>query len=137
MTETVPAEEALVYAMVTMCVADRDMATIELKWIEALIDHLPVFAGFDTARIPAIADRTAAFLQRADGIDEILELVKASLPEKLRETCYALAVEVAAADVDAVQEELRFLELMRDAFDLPQLATAAIEHSARVRYRRA
>ena len=83
-----------------------------------------------------VAGETASLLEDGDGLARILERAKAALPEKLWETAYALAVEVAAVDMTAGQEELRFLEMIRDAFDLDPLVTAAIERSARVRYRR-
>ena len=58
-----------------------------------------------------------------------------SLPPRLHETAYALAVEVAAVDLHVEQEELRFLQILRDALNLDPLAIAAIERGARARYR--
>jgi hypothetical protein len=65
----------------------------------------------------------------------VLDIIATSLPTKFYDTAYALAVEVAAADLHVGQEELRFLQLLRDRLDLDKLAVAAIEHSARVRHR--
>ena len=49
---------------------------------------------------------------------------------------YVLAmIEVAAADLHVEQEELRFLQMLRDRLELDKLLVAAIERSARVRYR--
>ncbi|MEJ1157058.1 tellurite resistance TerB family protein [Prosthecomicrobium sp. N25] len=137
MSDTASSQDALVTVMVTMCVADHDMANVELSSIETLIARLPVFDGFDRSRIGAIADRVAGRLQEANGLEAILDEVKSALPARLQETAYALAVEVASADVVAEQEELRFMEMLRDAFEVSRLNTAAIEHSARVRYRKA
>ena len=58
-----------------------------------------------------------------------------ALPPKLHETAYALAVEVAAADLHVEQEELRFLQMLRDHLDIDKLTVAAIESGARARYR--
>ena len=58
-----------------------------------------------------------------------------SLTERMHETAYALAVEVAAADLKVQQEELRFLDMLRDTFDLSKLVVAAIERGARARHR--
>ena len=69
-----------------------------------------------------------------DGLEELLELIETALPKKLYETAYALAVEVAAADLRVPDEEIRFLELLRDALHLDKLVTAAIERSARARH---
>ena len=53
---------------------------------------------------------------------------------KLRETAYALAVEVAAADLVVGRTELRFLAILRDRLGLDKLVTAALERSAIARY---
>ena len=58
-----------------------------------------------------------------------------TLPAPLYETAYALAVEVAAVDLHVEQEELRFLQILRDYLEVDKLIAAAIERSARVRYR--
>jgi len=136
MTDQPTIQEALVHVMMTTCVADRDMAHVELTAIRMLVDRLPVFAGFDIARLVPIAESTARTLAEENGLDVIIEMAKAALPARLYETAYALAVEVASADVVARQEELHLLEMLRDALEVPTLAAAAIEHSSRVRYRR-
>ena len=43
---------------------------------------------------------------------------------------------MAAADLHVEQEELRFLQMLRDALDLDPLTIAAIERGARARYPR-
>ena len=128
--------EALVHLMVTVAMADRTMTEKEVGEIGLVVGTLPVFADFDRDRLPDLVDATAEILEATDGLDRLLRKAKEALPTKLYETAYALAVEVAAVDMVAGQEELRFLEMMRDAFDLDPLVTAAIERSARVRYRK-
>jgi tellurite resistance protein len=136
MPKTFSAHEALVHLMVTVSMADRTMSESEIGEIGLLVETLPAFEGFDRARLGDIAAETAKILETSEGLVRIIERAKAALPDKLLETAYALAVEVAAVDLVAGQEELRFLEMVRDAFDLDPLVTAAIERSARVRYRR-
>ena len=63
-----------------------------------------------------------------------LALVNAGLPEKLRETAYAMACDVAAADGQIKQEELRLLEIMRHELRVGRLPAAAIERGARARH---
>jgi hypothetical protein len=60
-------------------------------------------------------------------------LVKSALPKKLRETAYAIALEVAAADLEVKPEETRFLEMLRDSLELDKLTTAGIERGIRAR----
>lgn len=136
MPKTFSAHEALVHLMVTVSMADRTMSESEIGEIGLLVETLPVFEGFDRTRLGDVAAETAKILESSEGLVRIIERAKAALPDKLLETAYALAVEVAAVDLVAGQEELRFLEMLRDAFDLDPLVTAAIERSARVRYRR-
>lgn len=128
--------EALVHLMVTVAMADRTMSEKEVGEIGLVISTLPVFEGFDRSRLADLVGLTAEILETNDGLDKLLRRAKDALPTKLYETAYALAVEVVAVDTVAEQEELRFLEMIRDAFDIDPLISAAIERSARVRYRK-
>lgn len=129
-------QEALVHLMVSMAAADGAVSPHELRELGALVCRLPVFDGFDMTRLDTIAGHCSEILDRPDGIDRIIANVRDGVPEKLHETAYALAVEVAAADIHASQPELRYLQMLRDELGLDRLVTGAIEHSARVRYRR-
>lgn len=129
-------QDALVYIMVTVSAADARMTDAELSAIGNLVHRLPVFTGFNVDTVPQIAERCYELLTNDDGLDRILDIAHQALPEKLYETAYALAVEVAAADLYVEQEELAFLQLMRELWNLDELSVAAIERSARVRYRK-
>jgi len=135
MVTPVSHHEALIYAMVTLSAADRTMTDHELMKIGDIVRTLPVFAEFDTDRLVATAEACGALLQGDDGLETVLSIIAASLPERLYDTAYALAVEVAAADLHVEQEELRFLQILRDRFDLDKLTVAAVERGARARYR--
>ena len=127
--------EALIFVMVTCSAADRTMTDRELKKMGEIVTQMPIFADFDPERLVLVAEDCGRRLQRIDGLDDMLDLVAAALPERLYETAYALAIEVAAADLHVEQEELRFLQMLRDHLNIDKLAVAAIERSARVRYR--
>ncbi|MDY8109577.1 tellurite resistance TerB family protein [Fulvimarina sp. 2208YS6-2-32] len=130
------AQDALIQLMLAAAAADGSISDKELREVDELMSFLPVFDGFDRARLAGIADQNATLLSSDDGIDAIIANVTAKVPVRLYETAYALAVEVISADVRATQAELRLLEMLRDAFDMDRLTAGAIEHSARVRYRR-
>ena len=132
---TVSPPEALIYAMVTLSAADRTMTDNELMKIGDIVKTLPIFNDFDQERLVPVAEACGALLQDEDGLDTVLAIVAGSLPEKLHETAYALAVEVAVADLHVEQEELRFLQMLRDALHVDALTVAAIERAARARYR--
>ena len=73
-------------------------------------------------------------LSREEGLDEAFSEIRQGLPANLRETAYALACDVAAADGEAQQEELRVLELMRHRLNIDRLIAAGIERGARARF---
>ena len=128
--------EALIYAMVTVSAADRTMTDREIRKMGDVVRTLPIFDDFETDDLVKVAEGCSIILQREDGLDTVLGLI-GSLPARLHETAYAVAVEVAAADLHVEQEELRFLQMLRDHLELDPLTTAAIERAARARYRRA
>ena len=129
-------QDALVYIMITTSAADTTMSDAELESIGNVVTRLPVFRGFDTVELPRLANECYALLADEDGLEKILDLAHDALPEKLYDTAYALAVEVAAADLHVEQEELEFLQMLRDRWKLDELTVAAIERSARVRFRK-
>lgn len=128
-------QEALVYLMVIMSASDRDMGDEELARIGAIVRTLPVFNGFDQGRTLAVAQECQQLLQQESGLGGALTLIKAALSGELRETAYALAVDIAAADLSVRDEETRVLDLVRDRFDIDPLAVAAIERAAAIRHR--
>lgn len=128
-------QSALTHVMVTTAAADGNMSENELKWIGSITDTMPVFSGMTRDELVTQANDCTAILDDDDGLEIILDMVVHALPERLYDTAYAVAVEVAAADLSVAQEELRFLQMLRDALDLDKLVVAAIERSARARFR--
>ncbi len=126
--------DALIYTMVMVSAVDQDMNDEELQTIGDMIKHLPIFNDYDRNRLTETANACAVLLEKEDGLDQILDLILASLPEKLRETSYALACDVAAADSHVSQEELQLLEMIRHHLDIDRLSAAAIERGARAHY---
>ena len=134
MPGTISNEQALIYVMVMMSAVEGRINTEELSEIDLLLRRLPAFKSFDRARLVTIAHECGDILQEKEGMTTVLALVKSQLKPRLKETAYALAVEVAAADLLVGKEELRFLAILRDALGLDKLVTAAIERSAIARY---
>ncbi|MFV2091620.1 MAG: tellurite resistance TerB family protein [Hyphomicrobiales bacterium] len=134
MSHTINHHTALVYVMVTMSAVDGKMKDQEIRRIGNIVRNLPVFDGFSEERLVPVAQECAAILNNDEGLATVLGLVVETLPVQLHETAYALAVEVAAADLHVEQEELRFLQMLRDRFVLDKLVVAAIERGARARH---
>jgi tellurite resistance protein len=136
MQTAISPQDALIYAMVTTSAADRTMTDAELWRIGDVVKTLPMFTEFDPKRLVSAGQACSEILADEEGLHLMLDLIRDALPRTLYDTAYALAVEVAAADVHVEQEELRFLQLLRDHLELDKLTVAAIEFSARVRHRK-
>jgi tellurite resistance protein len=133
MTEKMTHHEALIYVMVTMSAVDRTMTDPELARIGEIVSNLPVFSDFNQDRLVKTAESCGEILSVDGGLDQVLVLVRDSLPKKLHETAYAVALEIAAADRAVRPEEIRFLEMLSDGLDLDRLTTSAIERGIRAR----
>ncbi|MFZ1725158.1 MAG: tellurite resistance TerB family protein [Albidovulum sp.] len=128
------AQDALVAIMVAVSVSDEAINTPELIAIERQVNHLPIFASYDTHRMREVAQTVFKMMEDEDGLDTLFALVRAALPDRFFETAYALACDVAAADGALGQTELRLLEEVRYELDIDRLHAAAIERGARARH---
>src|ERR1700751_2292051 len=100
-------QTALIYTMVLVSAAHRNMSDAELRIIGDNVRDLPVFADYDRDQLTRQLDECAKLLNRDNGLDATFRQSRAALSPRLRETAYALACDVAAADGEASQEELR------------------------------
>jgi hypothetical protein len=125
---------ALIYTMVLITGAESRISATERNIIGDIVGHLPVFHGFDRGKLPGHLNDCADLLSREDGLDQTLDAIKATLPPRLRETAYAIACDLIAADGAATQEELQVLELIRHRLEVDRLIAAAIERGARARF---
>ncbi len=127
-------QDALVALMIAVSVSDENIRTSELVTIERIVNHLPVFAGYDADRMSVVSRIVFDLFEDEDGIDALFGLILEALPETLFETGYALACDVAAADGLLNQTELQMLMEVRYQFNIDRLHAAAIERGARARH---
>ncbi|MEK6216587.1 MAG: tellurite resistance TerB family protein [Boseongicola sp.] len=127
-------EETLVAIMIAVSASDARIRTAELLTIERIVNHLPAFADFDPKRLKDISGAVLDLFAEEDGLDTLWETVRKTLPERLFETAYAIACDVAAADGTLRESELRFLEEIRYQLEIDRLHAAAIERGARARH---
>lgn len=132
--ETVPTSHAFIYLMVMVSAADGDMTDAEMSLIGDMVRHLPVFRGFDIEKLPEVAKSSTKHFADPDALHHVLDLIRASLPERLYETAYAIACDMAASDGGISQEEMRVLDLLRHGLSIDRLHAAAIERGAKARY---
>ena len=132
--EPLSPQDALVAVMMAVAAADERLTDSEMVSISAIIDLLPVFRDYDKDRLSLVSGVVMDLFEEEDGIDALVGLVAQALPDRLRETAYALACDVAAADGQIAQAEARLLEILRQDLRVGRLASAAIERGARARH---
>ena len=120
-------QDALVAIMVTVSMSDETIRTAELIAIERQVNHLPIFADYDIDAMREVAQTVYRLMEEDDGLDTLFAMVRDALPERLWETAYATACDVAAADGFLRQPELRLLEEVRHELKIDRLHAAAIE----------
>ncbi len=131
---TFSAQDCLVAMMVAVSASDEDIRTAELVKITSTVNHLPVFSGYDVDRLKVVSQIVFDLFEQEDGLDALFGLIREGLPDRLYETAYALACDVAAADGQLREPELRLLEEVRYELNIDRLHAAAIERGARARH---
>lgn len=135
-TDALSPQDALVAVMIATSAADEEMTPNEFREISSLVELLPIFKDYDNDRIAHVGGLISDLFTEEDGLDALLGLVKAALPVQLRETAYALACDVAAADGRLQETELRMLQELRYELDVERLVAAAIERGSRARHQK-
>ena len=77
---------ALIYVMVMVSAADRNMTDPELRMIGEVVSFLPIFGDYDPSLLTRTTAACAEMLDADDGLDRAIEAIKAALPGRLRET---------------------------------------------------
>lgn len=129
-------QDALVAIMIAVSAADETIRTAELVQIANIVENLPIFAAYEQAHLQQMGSLVMGLLERDDGLDQLFGRVRQFLPQRLWETAYALACDVAAADGRITDQEARMLEEIREELEIDRLHAAAIERGARARYQR-
>jgi hypothetical protein len=129
-------QEALVCTMVLVAAADGGMSDREIGVMAGQVQTLPIFHDFSSEQLESATDAAVNLLNEEDGLSHAGRLIREALEPRLRETAYALACEVIAADLVAGQQSLQMLELVMNELDLDPLVAAAIERGVRARHQR-
>ena len=128
-------EDTLIAVMIAFSASDETVRTSELMSIERMVNHLPVFKDYRLDRLKEVSNTVFDVMEEEDGLDILWDTVRTNLPERLFDTAYAMACEVAAADGTARETELRLLADMRYELNIDRLLAAAIEAGTRARHR--
>jgi hypothetical protein len=125
---------ALIYTMLLVSASDRRMTDNELSKIGNMVKTLPIFVDYDPNQLVRTAEEAARILNGEDGLNTIIQIIRDALPRRLRETAYALACDVIAADLHPSVEEVKMLEYLRRQLEIDSLVAKALERGARARH---
>lgn len=128
-------EDTLVAIMMAFTASDGTIHTAQLVSIERMVNHLPAFKDYRIERLKDVSNAVFDLLAEEDGLDILWDTVRTNLPERLFDTAYAMACDVAAADGATHETELQLLADMRYELNIDRLLAAAIEAGARARHR--
>lgn len=132
--ERLTPQQALICAMLLMAATGGHVHDVELAQMTRLVQDLPAFAELTPDQVARSTEICLPLLADTNGLDVAFDLIREALPMRLRETAYLLACEIAAADGEALEEELQMLHQLRLGLELDRLIAGAIERSARARY---
>jgi uncharacterized membrane protein YebE (DUF533 family) len=135
--DALDAPEALALTMVLVAAADGGMSDREIGVMAGQVQTLPVFRDFSSDQFRIVTDAAVELLKEDDGLQRAAQLVRSALEPRLRETAYALACEVVAANPVTQQRTLEMLAFVRTELHLDPLVATAIERGVRARHQRA
>ena len=131
------AQEALVCTMVLVAAADGAITDREIGVMSGVVQTLPVFQDFSRERLEVATEAAVDLLGEDEGLTHAGQMIREALEPRLRETAYALACEVVAADRGgSSQPVLRMLELVMAELRMDPLVAAAIERATRARHQK-
>ena len=129
-------EEALICTMVLVAAADGAITDREIGVMSGLVQTLPAFHDFSSEQLDSATEAAISLLEEDEGLTHAGQMIRDALEPRLRETAYALACEVVAADKGGSQPVLRMLALVMSELRLDPLVAAAVERGARARHQR-
>lgn len=127
-------QEAVIYLMVMASASDGAIRNEELRTIGRVVRSFPLFSESDEQDLVQTSEACGALMSSDGGLHKVLEAAAAALPKHLGETAYAAVVDVITADETLQMTEIRVMELIRNALDVPDEGAQAIEHAARARH---
>tara|TARA_Y100000991_G_C21791080_1_gene271341 strand:- start:4 stop:408 length:405 start_codon:yes stop_codon:yes gene_type:complete len=113
--------------------SDGELAPIELESIKAKLVTYPLLKTISSNRREKVLSDLLGTLKDKT-TDDLLDEINQGIPSNLKETAYALALEVCAKDLDMHSSELVFMKKVAKIFNLDKEMVNALRKSVDVRY---
>ena len=123
--------------MTLSAATDGDISDKEMNTINYLFTTLPVFEKANNDYLSKKMIECMELTQEESNFENLLDHINEGLDSKkdLKKTAYILALEVMMADLNVVEESIRFLELLGETLQLNNLEISSIKHTIRSKYK--
>ena len=122
--------------MTLSAATDGDISDKEMNTINYLFTTLPVFEKANNDYLSKKMIECMELTQEESNFENLLDHINEGLDSKkdLKKTAYILALEVMMADLNVVEESIRFLELLGETLQLNNLEISSIKHTILSKY---
>lgn len=122
--------------MTLSAATDGDISDKEMNTINFLFTTLPVFEKANNDYLSKKMIECMELTQEESNFENLLDHINEGLDSKkdLKKTAYILALEVMMAELNVVEESIRFLELLGTTLQLSNLEISSIKHAIRSKY---
>jgi tellurite resistance protein len=120
-------EEAFLGIALSSVAADEVIAPEEVLAMNYTLIRMRAFRDLNPAQVSDMLNRFTHIIRR-EGAGTVIEAAKSSLDAKMKETAFAVAVDLVLADGVVEAKEKEFLEKLQKAIGIPdELATKIVE----------
>lgn len=110
-------QEAMVAVMLAISAADGNISDEEIEDLITRLRRLRLFSGLTDDQLIAATNRPFDLLRKG-GPDELIRSACPALPQQLRESAFAIAVDLAFSDGSVADEEKQLIEKLQQDFGI-------------------
>jgi tellurite resistance protein len=118
-SEKLNAAESFAAIALAAVASDGYLSDEEAQSIPFILSRMKLFQGYSDEMMRRLFDKLLSKMKK-DGVGALILLAKDTLPEKLRETAFAIATDLVLADGVVTPEEKAFLDELYQALLIPQ-----------------
>lgn len=112
-------QESFLAIALAVSAADGHISQSEVNGIISYLSRMQMFQNIAGNRMQAMFDKLIGVIRR-QGVGQLVNLAKVSLPSELRQTAFACAVDIALADGVIEQDEQKLLEELQQVLEVPE-----------------
>lgn len=132
--EELSIQDAFAAIPLAMSAVDGDIDETELDCVGTYIGRMRIFSDYDNEKTTLMFAKLLDILERK-GVVDLIKAAKVKLPQELRETAFACAVDIAFADGVLVDSEKQLLKELYKFLDVPEKIASMILKVAVIRNR--